>query len=77
MINFLAGRVWFYKIEGMPCFNGFNFYPKNDRRSSGFVLKLGALHFKYRYSKQTKKTIVKTYWHKETYEEIRDMEVKK
>jgi hypothetical protein len=77
MSDWLAGRVWFYKIEGMPCLNGLNFYPDHDPRSSGFVLKLGALHFKYRYSKQTKKTIVKTYWHKETYEEIIDMKGKK
>jgi hypothetical protein len=69
MIKFLAGRLWFYKIEGMPCLNGINVYHPTDWHSKGFIVKLGALHFKCRYSKRTHKLIVKAYWQKETYEQ--------
>jgi hypothetical protein len=69
MIKWLAGKLWFYKVEGMPCFNGLNIYRKQDPHSGGFVVKLGAFHFKCRHSKITKKWIVKAYLQKETYEQ--------
>lgn len=69
MIKWLAGRLWFYKIEGMPCFNGLNVYHKRDPNSAGFVIKVGTFHFKCRYSKITEKWIVKAYLQKETYEQ--------
>ena len=69
MFQWLAGKIWFWKIEGMPCFNGLNVYRKQDINSIGFIIKLGAFHFKWRYSKRTKKNIVKLYWQKESYEQ--------
>ena len=69
MIKWLAGKVWFYKIEGMPCLNGINVYPKRDSHSAGFIIKVDAFHFKCRYSKITKKWVVKAYLQKETYEQ--------
>ena len=62
MTRWLAGKIWFYKIEGLPCYNGINVYPKNDPISSGFVLKAGPLHFKARYSKRIQQWIVYFYW---------------
>jgi hypothetical protein len=69
MIKWLAGKVWFYKIEGMPCLNGINIYPKRDSHSAGFVIKVGTFHFKCRSSKITKKWVIKAYFQKETYEQ--------
>ena len=67
MIKWLAGKLWFYKIEGMPCYNGLNVYRKDDPSSSGFVLKLGHLYFQCRYSKRINKWLVRFYWAKPSY----------
>jgi hypothetical protein len=69
MIKWLAGRVWFWKIEGIAPLNGINIYKKDDEGSSGFIIKLGAFHFKCRYSKRTRKLIVKAYWQRPSYEQ--------
>jgi len=61
MLKFLAGRLWFYKIEGLACLNGINVYPKDDPNSRGFVLRIGVVHFKVRHSLRTKKWIVRFY----------------
>lgn len=56
--------------EGEKMHNGFNFYPLNDKSSFGFVFrygkndpitKLGKKAFWFRYSKVTKKWIIKHY----------------
>lgn len=64
MFSYLAGKVWFYKVEGMPCLNGLNVYRKNDPSSAGFILKVSLLHFKVRYSKRVKKLFFGFYWRK-------------
>ena len=61
MIKFFAGRLWFYKIEGMSCLNGINVYPKDDLNSRGFVIKAGDFHFKVRHSLRTNKWIIRFY----------------
>lgn len=48
----------YYKIEGMAPLNGLNIYEKSDPSSSGFVLKLGSLELRVRYSKRVKKWFV-------------------
>jgi hypothetical protein len=71
MIKLLAGKLWFYKIEGLPCFNGINVYRKIDENSKGFIFRLGTFHFKCRYSKRTNKWIIKAYISKEGYQEYK------
>jgi hypothetical protein len=39
--------------------NGVNVYPAWDRSSSGFIIKLGKIAFKVRYSKRIQKWFVK------------------
>ena len=67
MINRLAGKIWFYKVEGLSCYNGINVYRKDDPNNSGFVLKAGPLHFQFRYSKRVNKRFVRFYWAKPNY----------
>lgn len=72
MIKYLAGKLWFYKIEGMDTFNGINVYRKNDENNAGFVLRLGQLIFKCRYSKRINKWFLGFRWHKPTYMEYKN-----
>ena len=43
-----------WKIEGCEVLNGLNVYKPSDPCNVGFILKLGGLQFKMRYSKNTK-----------------------
>lgn len=54
--------------EGEKIHNGFNFYPLNDKSSFGFIFRygdkipmtnLGSKLFWFRYSKNTKKWVIK------------------
>jgi hypothetical protein len=63
IIKVLAGRIWFYKVEGMPCLNGINVYRADDVGSCGFIIKLGALHFRARYSKRIHQWFVNFKWY--------------
>ena len=46
--------IW-WKIEGLEALNGLNVYKPRDKHSAGFVIKLGRIQFKVRYSKRAKK----------------------
>jgi hypothetical protein len=39
------------RAEGELIKNGFNFYPLRDRRSVGFIFKLGKFNYVFRFSK--------------------------
>jgi hypothetical protein len=54
----------YYKLEGLPPLNGFNFYKPSDPNSAGFVIKLGKWKFCIRYSKRVKRLFV---WLKKEY----------
>ena len=45
----------YYKIEGLPPLNGFNFYKFYDPSNAGFLIKLGSFGLRVRYSKRVKK----------------------
>jgi hypothetical protein len=70
MCNFLAGKIWFYKVEGLPPLNGLNVYKLSDPNSAGFLLKIGLAEFRVRYSKRVRKWFVGFEWHRRIETEI-------
>ena len=47
-------NLFWWKVEGMDVLNGINVYHPDDPSSAGFVIKVGAVGFRIRYSKRTK-----------------------
>lgn len=51
-----------YRSEGELISNGINVYPKEDKSSSGFIIRIGALIFRARYSKKLGKWFFNWRW---------------
>lgn len=47
-------NLFWWKEEGMTVLNGLNVYHPDDPHSAGFVLRVGAIGFRIRYSKLAK-----------------------
>lgn len=45
-------KLWNYRSEGELVSNGINIYPKEDKSSSGFIIKICSMFFRVRYSKK-------------------------
>lgn len=63
--SFSAPYKWYYgwnlfwwKIEGIGCLNGLNVYLPSDPHSAGFVIKVGILAFRVRWSKRVKQWFI-------------------
>jgi hypothetical protein len=52
----------YYKHEGHPPRQGLNIYPRDDRYSAGFVIRIWYGVLSIRYSKIVKRWRVTTYW---------------
>jgi hypothetical protein len=55
-------KLWNYRAEGELLFNGINVYPKEDKSSSGFIIRIWSLIFRVRYSKKLGKWFVNWRW---------------
>ena len=55
-------KLWNYRAEGELLFNGINVYPKEDKSSSGFIIRIWSLIFRVRYSKKLEKWFVNWGW---------------
>lgn len=55
-------KLFNYRAEGELIANGVNVYPKEDKRSSGFIIRIWSLIFRARYSKKLGKWFVNWRW---------------
>lgn len=51
-------NIFWWKVEGVDPLNGINVIHPNDPSSAGFVIKVGPVGFRVRYSKRVKKWFI-------------------